>query len=377
MSWLARFGSNVKRNLPSIAGDLVEVGIQAGARSYGLDDIASKEIAYVVGMVAKTAVTSAMEVQPSSPDQHAVLRIAKSPDPSVTPCWFVYAMPVKDHRVESRVTAVAPRVWTSPQMAWLYAEHVANAEMGFRVRPDLLVGDEPVVEGGADPLTEIAWEQWMRERKDDPRPVAKNVIFGSYVIGELPQGGFVAWAPVLTQRGVRVGTMTRRWALSLEDPPQVFETEERAIDELRSRNIQDPIDVVFLPNSLATELQIGESGELNRVASKPNIWPSDPILVKPERRLPPGPDPSYLRPDWYVSKDTNDRVWAWRMVGEDHVSFARLRRPDGTWATATWPSVDQCLKDLGSIGAFGQEHPTLVVAPQLPAKVTSTADLSV
>lgn len=361
MSWFSRFKDDAKRNLPGLAGDVVQVGAEGLMEAHGFGPVEAKEAALLV----RAAVQSGISAVRSPGEETAILRVARVPDAAVTPCWFVYAMPVRQHRVESSVLAVAPRIWLSAQQAALYADNIAHEDMGLAKRPALIAQDEAVVEGADDRISRQAWEQWRQDRRTNPRPVGASVVFGSYVLGEMPDGGVIAWAPVLSRHGVRAGVLSENHLISLDEPPQVFKNQGDARRELHDRGLAPPLDFLYLPPSLAAELQVGETGELQRVSPRPRIWAGDPVAARVEKRFAPDPEPVFLRPDWYASRGDDGKVWAWKSVSEGQVSFARIRDRDGQWKTATWGSVTQCLRDLGTLGEFTQEHPTLVVTPSL------------
>lgn len=376
MTWFSRFKSGLRRDLPNLAGDIVQIGTETMLEAHGAGSFEAQEIATVVSVAVKDAVAAIQLPNKNREKTDAtILRLASPPDPSVSPCWFVYAMPVRQHRVEESVLDVAPRVWLAPQAAWIYAEHVAHVDMGLKKPPMLILADESVVEAADDDhLTRVAWEEWRHTRKSNPRLVGEGVPFGSYVLGELPQGGLVAWRPMLTPRGVRLGTLSEENNCNLDLPPQVFTSENEARKTILERKLSAPVDVLYLPRSLAAEIRADELGELVRDKPRPRIWPGDPVPVVIERRLDRDPDSVLLRPDWYVSRYDGGAL-AWRPVGDGQVSFARVRRPDGTWGTAVWPSTSKCLKDLGKIGEFAQEHPTMVVTPSPAPKVSQNLSL--
>lgn len=357
--FFSRFKTGAMRSLPDLAGTAVEVGAEELMRAHGMSPIEAKEVA----LMARVAVQSGIAAMRSPGEEAAILRVAQAPDPSVSPCWFVYAMPVRSHRVEPSVLAVAPRIWLSGQQAATYAQNVAYEDMGLARQPQLITQDEAIIAGQDDQVTRLAWEVWRQQRKENSRPVAANVVYGSYVLGELPDGSVIAWAPVLSRHGIRAGTLSHSYVISLEDPPQVFKNAAEARREMRERDLVDPLDFLYLPPSLAAELRVGEMGEMQRIAPRPVVWPGDPVGAKVDRRFAPEPDAVLLRPDWYVSRGDDGKVRAWRPVSDGQVSFARIRDRDGQWKTARWESVDQCLKDLGAVGEFAQEHPTLVVTP--------------
>lgn len=367
MTVLERVRNALVRDLPDIVGGVVRVGTEDMLEEHGIGALEAKEVAFAAGTVAREVVSALREFG-GKREEAAVLKIASPPDPAVTPCWFVYAMPVRRHEVEKRVADVAPQVWLSPQSAWIYAEHVAYQDMGIREPPHLVVADEPAVDGENDSLTRAAWELWRHKHRDNKLPIQAQVPFGAYVLGKLPEGGIVAWRSVLTPHGVRAGTLGARADCSLEEPPQVFKTNAAARRALVQRGLPQPIEVFYLPTSLAAELQKDEAGEISRRQPTAHVWPGDPMRVRPERRLGMDPDPVNLRPDWFVSRDGRGGVWAWRPAGDGQVSFARIRDRDGEWKTARWSSVGQCLQHLGALGQFGQEHPTLTVSPGLAVR---------
>jgi hypothetical protein len=366
-SFFGKFTRGVKEELPELAGDVVQVGAEGLAQLHGMGPIEAKEVGAIArfGFKGIAAWTNRHADAGSKDEEEAILRVVRSPDPTVTPCWFVYAMPVRNGRVEDDVLAVAPRIWLSSQQASLYAENVAFEDMGLARTPRLISQDVSFADETADPLTATAWERWRQERKNDARPIAPNVVYGPFVLGDLKEGGVVAWTPVLSRHGVRVGTLTDAYTISVDDTPKVFENDAAAREEMERRGIVDPLDFKYMPPSLEAELKVDEHGGLRRIRPHPLVWPGDPVKANVDRRFAPDPDPVLLRPDWYASTDTDGMVWAWRPVAEGQVSFARVQDADGRWKTARWGSIEQCLRDLGDVGEFAQVHPTLVVTPSL------------
>ena len=364
MIWLRRFGRQLRREGQEAIGGFIQIGAEEVLKAHGVGSLEAQGTAFAASLIVKSVADSIHE--PKQRDGNAVFRVAPVPDLSLTPSWFVYAMPVKQHEAQEEVLAVAPRLWLSPQAAWIYAEHIAYEDLALKEPPSLISADEPVIEGGDDRLARMAWERWRQQRRTaGARLTSAEVPFGPYVLGRLPQGGMVAWRSILTSSGLRAGVLDLNAECSLGSPPQVFGTKADALRKMREQGILKPHDVIFLPPSLATEIRIDDSGDLTRAKPPARIWPGDPVKVKPEKRFGPDPDPVLLRPDWYVSRDDRGGAWAWRPVGDGQVSFARIRDRDGQWKTARWSSVGQCLQHLGTLGQFGQEHPTLVVAPTM------------
>lgn len=378
MIWLRRFGRQLRREGPEAVGGIIQIGAEEVLKAHGLGSLEAHGAAFAASLIAKGIADGVHETRQR--DDDVVFRLAAVPDLSVTPSWFVYAMPVRQHEAQEDVLAVAPRLWLSAQAAWIYAEHIAYEDMALKAPPSLISSDESMVEGGDDKLARLAWERWRQEQKTVGTKLASaEVPFGPYVLGKLPQGGMVAWKSVLTSRGVRAGVLSVDGDCSLDAPPQVFGTKAESLKKMREQGILKPHDVIFLPPSLAAELRVDDLGNLERVKPAARVWPGDPVQVKPERRLGADSDPVLLRPDWYISRDDRGGVWAWRPVGQGQVSFARVHNHDGEWRTAKWSSVSQCLKHLGALGQFGQEHPALVVAPSMAPSLAPKAshDLSV
>ena len=351
----------VKTGLPQVAEGVVEVGAEKVLEGHGLGAVEATEIVSALTVAAKATVKS-LRAAPTQNDQ-AVLRLIAAPDPSVTPCFVVFALPVRQHHVEDAVLAVAPRLWLSAQAAWIYAEHLACQDMGIKAPPKLILAEGSLPRPDhADESARSAWAEWCRRRQADLRPLGAAVPFGAYALAE-QGGGVIAWRPVLTPSGLRLGVLAADQACSLETPPRVFASADAVREELAARHLPSPLDLFYLPRALATELQPNDQGVLIRARAVPPLWPGDPTPVRPVSRPHPTEPPVFLHPDWYVSRDRGGGAWAWRRVAPNEVSFARIRDRDGQWKTAHWASVSACLKHLGSLGQFGQEHPTLSVVP--------------
>lgn len=352
-------------DFPGVAGDVLEVGARTFLHAHGVESLEANEVAVAVGAITKDALAT---IQHERPKAHPyVLRISNTPDPAVTPCSFIYALPVHRLRVQDRVAQVVPDLWLSSQAAWIYADYIAHEDLGVGRLPLLVSADQPLVEAHADQLTQSAWDRWCRVRQDQ-RTRHAPVPFGAYVVGELPGAGYIVWRSMLHTRGVTAGVLQDDSNCSIKGAPHVFRTVASARKEITRRGFPDPVSVLYLPLSLKAELAVDDSGQVTRRTAAPTVWPSDPVTVAPRKRPDVGTEPAFLRPDWYVSRDPRGGAWAWRRVAENQVSFARVRGLDGHWKTAKWPSVEQCLKDLGALGQFGQEHPTLVVAPSLAVR---------
>ena len=376
MSLLSKVRSsfNLKRDLPDLAGGIVRIGAESILDAHGVNAVEAKELSFIAGALTRDMIETSREAREGRSNQKAILKVSHPSDPSVTPCSFVYAMPVRQHRVQPAVAAVAPQIWLNSQAAWIYAEHMAYTDMGIDRPPLLLMGDESQVNAEDDTVTRAAWEVWRHNRKDNTQSLKAAVPFGSYVLGEVPDHGVIAWRSMLTPKGVRIGVLSKRSDCSIEDAPLVFESEDDAREDLRARDLSAPVDVLYLPTSLVAELQSNEVGALTRVQPQPKIWAGDPVTVKVMPRIDRDPDPVLMHPDWYVSEHDGSYL-AWKPVGPSQVSFARVRRPDGTWGTAVWPSASKCLKDLGKVGEFGQQHPTVTIEPSLAPKVSQDLSL--
>lgn len=364
MNVLSRFKKYAQRDLPEVAGGIIEVGTERVLEAHGLSNIEAKQLAIVAATAVRDAIAAGQSALEDRQTATVIVRVASPPDLAITPCHFVYALPVRQRHVQDEVAAVAPRLWLSSQAAWIYAERASQDDMGLKGQPTLVLADDPVVDGN-NQVDRIAWERFRHEHKVNGRRIAGDVPFGTYVLGEMPQCGVIAWKPMLTPHGMRIGTLGGEVDCALQSPPLVFTSENEAKKELGRRNLRARTDLLYLPPSLKAELQPDEDGQIVRVEREPRILPGDAMKVKPERRLSADPDPVLLRPDWYVSRDDRGGVWAWRSAGDGQVSFARIRDRDGQWKTARWSSASQCLQHLGALGQFGQEHPTLIVAPSL------------
>ena len=368
MSFLDNIKQWVRNDLPEAAGGVVEVGTEHILEVHGVTPEAAKDLAMLAGAVTQEAAEAGLAaIQGREGYSRVVLRVASVPDLSMTPSYFVYAMPVRQKEVRSEVVGVAPRLWLSKQSAWVYAENLASGGQGSRFDVAMVLSDEAVVNGGGQGADRMAWADWRHVIGRQGRPACADVPFGPYVVARLDRAGVIAWRPVLVKTGMRAGVLTADDPCSLSAPPAVFESQHQVDRELRRRGLPTSLDVYYMPDSLASELQVSERGAIARAARTPSILPGDPGVAHFSRREAADPDPVELRVDWFVSRDELGGVWAWRKVGEGLASFARIRDTDGRWKTARWPSVSQCLEDLGKLGQLGQEHPTLCVAPEMTA----------
>ncbi len=358
MSWKDFVKQGFRNHLPGLVQSTVGLGTEFTLEAHGV----SPELASEVSVIAAMATKQVTDRVQSAYDKATVLRVAIAPDKSVTPCWFVYAMPVENKRVQAAVQAVAPRIWLSEQTALLYAEHAAWSDMGLK-RPALVMADKPATGELYGGLDHLAWDSRRHLGMSYESIAQKPVPFGPYVLGELPSGEVIAWRPVLTPQGVRVGTLSVTHDCDVSDAPLTFSSITAAKRVLNVRKLPKPIDVVVLPASLEAELQLDELNGLIRVSAQPRIWPGDPLTIIPDPKRNLDPDPVLLHPDWYVSQGEDGSAWAWRPVGLNQVQFARTYGQDGIVGDAKWPSVGRCLRDLGRIGQFGQEHPTLSFSP--------------
>lgn len=355
----------VKAGLPRLAEGVVEVGAEKVLEGHGLGTVESAEI---VGALTVAAKATAKSLRATAADDAVVLRLLAAPDTAVTPCFVVAALPVRHRHVADEVLAVAPRLWLSAQTAWIYAEHLACQDLGLAAPPKLILGQESAPATAlADETARTAWALWCARRQDDPRPLAAAVPFGSYALADAA-GGVVAWRPALSLHGMQLGVLTAADACSLDAPPAIFGSTDEVRRELARRHLPAPLDLFYLPRSLAAELRSDEEGVLTRTKAAPALWPGDPTRVKPLPRPNAAPDAVRLHPDWYVSRDRGGGAWAWRRVGPQEVSFARIRDRDGRWKVAHWASVPACLKHLGALGQFGQEHPMLSLVPAKAAE---------
>ena len=351
----------VRTGLPRMAEGVVEVGAEKVLEGHGMGAVEATEIVSALTVAAKATVQS-LRASPTQDDQ-AVLRLISAPDPTVTPSFIVFAVPVRQHHVEDAVLAVTPRLWLSAQAAWIYAEHLACQDMGIKAPPKLILAEESLPPADyADASARTAWAAWCQRRQENPRPLGATVPFGAYGLAEL-RGGVIAWRPVLTPQGLRLGVLGADDPCSLAAPPKLFASADEVRQELGGRHLPPPLDLFYLPRTLAAELRPNDQGALVRTQAVPHLWPGDPTPVKAVRRPTASSDPIFLHPDWYVSRDRGGGAWAWRPVGGHAVSFARIRDRDGQWKTAHWASVTACLAHMGTLGQFAQEHPTLTVVP--------------
>jgi len=248
---------------------------------------------------------------------------------------------------------------------FVYAREMAGLEFGLAREP------EQVEVGGFGFSDPSAWEMWRHQQLQVGLPVGAEVATGPCLVGEIEGGGHVAWRLVLHPAGMRIGCLTSDACISTSDPPRVFGSREEALAEIGRRGLAAKGDLDYLPDSLRTELYPDEDGRMVRAGRRLFVSAGDPVAARVWRKgeRDQDPDPVLIRPDWYVSRDQDGQVWAWRPVDRERVSFARIV-DRGEWRTARWESVGECPQYLGHIGQIGQEHPTLVVAPE-PVKRAS------
>jgi len=361
LNWLQRVVRNLREDAPEVLGGAVQVGVEAMLEAHGQDRLGAKEIAYFAGSLARESAASVGR-GPAGPP--AIVRVARCPEESVTPAWFVYTLPVERGHVRNQVLSVSPRIWLSAQVAWVYAEHAAQDDLGLSHTPELISAEEPVSRAMPDALTLDAWDAWTEQRQRTPTKIGKDLPFGPYVLGEVEGAGVVAWRPVLSSRGMRAGTLTPDYGCSLTRAPLAFPDEAQARRVLAAEGLS-VASVVYLPGSLGADLELTPLG-LVRARGSPRISMGDPVEVSFAKQAAPAGAP-HLYPELYVSESERGVV-AWRPVDAGRASFARLQRADGTWGTAVWPSTHRCLEDLGRLGIWGKEQAALTITPKGPAK---------
>lgn len=347
---------------PELVGGIVRVGVEAILEAHGGADFGAKELAFFAGAVAREGVSAAAA---HGLTQRAIIRVAPIPDATVTPAWFVFALPVEREHVQSRVMSVSPRIWLAPQVAWVYAEHAARDDLELSSAPYLISAEESMSRTKPDELTKQAWSKWVEQRRLSSSNIAKDVPFGPYVLGELPDTGIVAWQPVLTLQGMVAGTLDANYECSLTRAPLVFRDEGEARRELHKHEL-DVLPIVYLPSPLAADLDVDPLGSVIRAQRIPRLWFSDPTEVRISRSSAPVQAPN-LHPELYVS-EIEHGVVAWKPLDRGRVSFVRLQRADGTWGTAVWPSTRKCLEDLGRLGIWGQEQTGLKIVPSVTVR---------
>ena len=364
--WLASFMEDARDTLPGLAETGGEVAVKA-LTPQGTDPLFADELAFVGGQAARYI--AAKGVQYLDYHKQFVLRVAKAPEPSMTPIYFVYGLPIEHGVPEAKHLVVAPRVFFSGRAADFYASTMAMYDMrygGAAVNIDSMEASDP----GApvDPVTRRAWNQWIADKASNPRgdeDVFKKVVCGRYHLAEYPPGKFIAWAPVVTPMGPRVGMLTENHPCSEEDPPMVFNTDREALEEFARRKLEAPVGPDYLPMAAASELSTNKDGQVERSVRKPFVWPGEPVTIQFSRRMPPLEDRRVLKPKWYVSRDDhNNKVYAWQKTPLGQVSFAKIQQEDGKWQTATWPNVQACLQHMGALGMVAVEHPTLAATPE-------------